>query len=312
MRVTRHCDVVVTLIGFSYIYKRCCRRWKILTLARIRAFNAVLETGGAASAARQLGISQPTVTQAIKDLERGAGLKLFERRGRDLVPTSVCADLHRLTRSISTAHLDAERLLFAHAKLGAGELRVGLGNAMPGMTLIREFKQRFPGINLEVELGDWRQIIEAVADSRVDVGVLPNVPEDGRFIRRICLKQYVVALVPEDWPIGEQGIVDCQALSAYPMIFRSKGSSTQGVVDRAFRQAGVKPIPSLVLDTREGMYEAVANGLGIGFMWHKGTSRTDRTRQIRVSELLRTYPEHIFHLANNDNALVRAFSSITL
>jgi len=106
--------------------------------------------------------------------------------------------------------------------------------------------------------------------------------------------------------------VNCQALSAYPMIFRSKGSSTQGVVDRVFRHAGVKPIPLLVLDTRDGVYEAVANGLGIGFMWHNGTSRTDRTRKIRVSELLRTHPEHIVHLADNDNALVHAFSSITL
>ena len=96
------------------------------------------------------------------------------------------------------------------------------------------------------------------------------------------------------------------------MIFRSKGSSTQGVVDRVFRRAGVKPIPLLVLDTRNGVYEAVANGLGIGFMWRNGTSRTDRARKIRVLELLRTHLEHIFHLADNDNALVHAFSSITL
>ena len=45
-------------------------------------------------------------------------------------------------------------------------------------------------------------------------------------------------------------------------IGRTKGSSTQRVVDRAFRTAGFEPAPLLTLDTRDAVYEAVVNGLG--------------------------------------------------
>ncbi|MEL6218126.1 MAG: LysR family transcriptional regulator, partial [Pseudomonadota bacterium] len=130
-----------------------------LTLARIRALNAVIETGGVSSAAKHLSISQPAVTQAIRDIERDTGVTLFVRRGRDLVPTALAADLFRLTVEIERTSAEADRLLQQHGNLGQSELRVGLGNSMPGMALIGAFRERFPGIRISVEQGSWSQII---------------------------------------------------------------------------------------------------------------------------------------------------------
>jgi hypothetical protein len=79
------------------------------------------------------------------------------------------------------------------------------------------------------------------------------------------------------------------------------------VVDRAFRAAGVKPKPEIVLDTRDGVFEAVANELGVGFTWEYGSSRADKIVRIPVPEMATQTPEHIFCLAGKRYKLVDLF-----
>lgn len=284
----------------------------LLTSARVRAFNAVLETGSFSAAAKKLGLSQPAITQSVREIERAANVTLFERRGRALAPTALCADLYRLTAESERCDIEALRLLKQHANLETGTFHIGLGNSMPGMALIREFRRRFPGVQVQVELGSWAKIIAAVVEQRVDVGVLPNVPDDGRFVRKVCLKQDVVAIIAEDAPLSQSSQTSCAELMRHPLIFRTTTSSTQRVVDKGFRNGGFAPRPTMVLDTRDGVYEAAANGLGVAFMWEFGSSREDGIRKLRVIDFEQGHPEHIFHLAGRASPLIAAFEAIQL
>lgn len=283
-----------------------------LSVARIRALNAVIETGGFSAAAKRLGLSQPAITQAVREIEREAGVTLFDRRGRDLAPTAICAELYRITSEMQRYETEAERLLQRHASHASGEFRVGLGNAMPGMALIREFRRRVPGVQVQVELGSWTKIMEAVVEQRVDVGVLPNVPDDGRFNRSVCLRQDVVALVSESSPLAQNTQVSCEELMRHPLIFRTSLSSTQRVVNAGFKSAGLSPVPAMVLDTRDGVFEAAVNGLGVGFTWEFGSSWRENVRRLRVIEFEPGHPEHLFHLTGRGDGLVSAFMSIQI
>ncbi len=283
-----------------------------LTSARVRAFNAVLETGSFSAAAKKLGLSQPAITQSVRDIEREANVTLFERSGRTIAPTALSTELYRLTAESERCETEASRLLKQHANLETGTFQIGLGNSMPGMALIREFRRRFPGVQVKVELGSWVKIIAAVVEQRVDLGVLPNVPDDGRFARKVCVKQDVVAIVAEDSSLAQLAKTSCVELMRHPLIFRTATSSTQKVVDRGFHAAGLSPRPTMVLDTRDGVHEAVANGLGIGFMWELGSSRKDGIRKLRVVDFEQSHPEHVFHLAARSNPLIAAFKAIQL
>src|SRR5262249_58182454 len=77
--------------------------------------------------------------------------------------------------------------------------------------------------------------------------------------------------------------------------------------DRASRAAGFKPGAAITVDTRDGVFEAVANGLGVGFMWEHGSSRTDRIVKVRVAEMAAELPEHIFCLVAKKDRLVELF-----
>lgn len=278
-----------------------------LTSSRVRAVNAVFESGNFSAAARRLGVSQPSIAQLVRDLEAEFDVRLFERHGHNLVATSLCRQLYAATNRIQAMEADAVAILEQREELAGGELRVGLGNAMPGMALISAFKALYPRIQICVEIGNWSDIMAAVIDRRVDVAVLPEVPQDRRFRCEVCLNQRVVAICHPGHPLSQVGTVSIADLTQYPLVFRTRNSSTQRVVDKAFRTAGLQLDPAIVVNTREGMLEAVANQLGVGFIWEHGSSRVDRIAKVVVSEMDVEVPEYIFSLFGAKGKLVELF-----
>jgi DNA-binding transcriptional LysR family regulator len=278
-----------------------------LTWSRLRAFSAVVEEGSFSAAARKLGLSQPAVSQAIQDLERAFHVRLFERRGGVLVPSDLALDLAPVAEEMARLEDRAVRLLRRRETLAAGTLWIGLGNSMPGIAIIGAFQRNVPSVKVEVEFGNFSAIIDAVLENRVDVGLLPNLPKDSRFVRRTCLVQDVVAVVPTGYRLAGGEPVSLTDLISERLIFRSEGSSTQRVVNRAFRTAGLAPEPTMVLETRDGVCEAVANGLGIGFIWRHGTNRRDGIHRVAIREIDETYEEVLFHRADSDHELAALF-----
>ena len=268
--------------------------------------NAVFEAGNFSAAARRLGVSQPSVAQLVRELEAEFDVRLFDRHGHSLVATPLCCQLYAATNRIQAMEADAVAILEQREELAGGELRVGLGNAMPGMALISSFKGLYPRIQIRVEIGNWSDIVAAVIDRRVDVAVLPEVPQDRRFRSEVCLSQRVVAICHPGHPLN-RGQASIAELMQYPLVFRTGSSSTQRVVDRAFRATGLRPEPAILVNTREGMLEAVANQLGIGFIWEHGSSRVDRIARIVVSEMDVELPEYIFSLFGAKGKLVELF-----
>ena len=207
-----------------------------LTSSRIRAVNAVFDAGSFSRAARRLGMSQPAVTQQVRGLENHFGVTLFERRGSKLMPTALCREFVAVTTQLHGIEAQALAVLRQNDALKGGELRIGLGNAMPGMALISAFHRLYPNIQIAVEMGNWASIIDAVVDQRVDVGVLPDVPSDSRFHREVCVRQGVVAIVHPNHPLARVKRISCADLAKHRLVFRTKQSSTQRVVDRASRR----------------------------------------------------------------------------
>ena len=281
-----------------------------LTLARIRAINAVAQTGSYAAAARQLGVSQPTVSQHIREAEALYSVRLFMRRGGALHPTPLCTQLCDIAERMAESEREAERIMTRHATLKDGRITIGLGNSMPGMAVIALFRQRHPGVGIAVETGSHERIIKAVLSRSVDVGVLPDIPRDGRFRAQALVSQEVVAMLHASHPLASRKQLTCAELMRQPLIFRARGSSTQRVVDRAFAQAGLTPKPLLVLDARDAAYEAVANNIGIGFIWRHGTGRHDAVKRVPVAEMNTRYNEVAFALAGETSVVTDAFLAV--
>jgi len=280
---------------------------RTLTPARLRAVLTVAEEGSFSAAGRHLGISHTAVSQQIREMEAAHGIRLFDRINGALRATPVCRELVEIGQRILSAELDAARVLDRRDSQGKPRLRLGLGNSMPGIAIAGRLLATRPELSISIETGSHQDILSAVLRRDVEVAVLPDLPPDPRFRRVPVLTQEVVAIVALAGSWQGQASVTLAELAESPLVFRLRGSSTQKVVDRAFRRVGLAPEPRLTADTRDAVYEAVAAGIGTGFMWRHGTQRTDMVRRLPISDLSVSSQEVAFALADERNQVVDLF-----
>lgn len=282
-----------------------------LSTIRLNAVRAVAEAGSYSGAARHLGVTQPNISGQVRALEAQFGVCLFVREAGQLLPTPLCLKLCDLAERAAEVQGEAERLLLSRSSLCEGRIAIGLGNAMPGMAVIAAFHRACPGVTLDVETGSHQKIIRAVCNHECDIGLLPDLPKDPRFRRALLAHSEVIAITPANHPLASKTNVTARQLSAEPLIFRAAGSSTQRAVEKMFAQAGLTPKPFLTLDARDGLYEAVVNGLGVGFLWRDSTSRTDGVARLPIVEMRGiTSHETVFSLKETQNPIVGAFFGI--
>lgn len=282
-----------------------------LSSTRLNAVRAVAEAGTYAGAARLLNVTQPNVSGQVRALEAQFGVRLFLRDAGRLQPTDLCLRLCDTAERMAEAQNEAERLLLSRSSLREGKITIGLGNAMPGMAVIAAFHRAYPDVTLEVETGSHQKIVRSVLTYHCDVGVLPNIPKDPRFRCENLSVAQVVAIVPTSHPLAHAAEVTVDQLSHERLIFRAFGSSTQRALERMLKSADLMPKPFLTLDARDGLYEAVVNGLGIGFMWRTGTSRTDGVVQLPIVEMQNFIThESLFSLTETKGRIIEAFFDI--
>lgn len=281
-----------------------------LSLPALQALRSVAETGSYAAAARLLGLTSPAVSQHVRGLEKTYSIRLFTRANGQLVPTPLCQKVCDGADRMLLEHAALERVLRHHGSLTHGELSVGLGNAMPGMALVAAFNTHYPEVPLRIASGSFQTIIRAVLDHSVDVGVLPNIPKDPRFRRKVLLANEVVAIAHPESALAERGATTAPALMGERLIFRAEGSSTQRMVDRYFRDHGLSPTAYLTLDSRDGVYEAVANGMGVGFVWKTSSGRKDDVAPVSLSGGTTKSEEVVFAPVDRDLQTLDAFFNL--
>lgn len=281
-----------------------------LSIPALQALRSVAETGSFAAAARQLGLTAPGVSQHVHSLEKTYGVQLFTRSNGALLATPLCERVCDSADRMLLEQKSLERMLSHHGSLKNGKLSIGLGNAMPGMALVAAFKMNFPSVSLNVTTGSFQKIMRAVLDHSVDVGILPNVMKDNRFRRQVLLVNHVVAIAHPQNPLAWRSKATAKELMDERLIFRADGSSTQKVVDMYFRDHGLIPSAYLTLDTRDGVYEAVANGMGVGFAWKTSTGRGDDVAQITLIGGSKTSEEVVFAPTERNMQTLDAFFNL--
>ena len=179
-----------------------------LTSSRIRAINAVFEAGSFSQAARRLGISQPAVTQQVRSLEADFGVSLFERRGNDLVPTTVCREFVAVTSQMHGLESQALAVLRQNDALKDGDLRIGIGNSMPGMALISAF-HRF--IRISRSLSRWATGHPSSMPSSISGSMsasFPTCPVTAGFVgKSVCVRALSRSCIRVTrWPAPESSL----------------------------------------------------------------------------------------------------------
>jgi aminoethylphosphonate catabolism LysR family transcriptional regulator len=234
-----------------------------MRLAHLRSFLAVATHGGFTAGARALHVSQPTVTAQVRALEASYGIELFLRRGRGVALTTTGEALLRIAQRIFEQEAEALTLLRNTGDLRTGHLRVGAVGPYHVMAMLAAFRQRHPGIELAITIGNSEQAVQGLLERRADVAVLAQYAPDTRLHFVPFRSHRVVMFVRTDHRFAAKRAIRLADLAGEPLIVRERGSTTRKALDVALRAAGVVPRVAMEIGSREAVREAVIRGLGI-------------------------------------------------
>ena len=255
-----------------------------MNLFQLRAFDAVAREGSFTRAAARLFISQPAVTGHIKTLEEHYQITLLRRTARRVELTQEGIKLAAITRAMFGLVDEAQVLLEAHRQLLTGRLEVAADGPHQVMPMLASLRARYPGITVNLRLGNAQETLAALLSEHVDVAVLTEIePRKGLTLRPLN-ESRICALVPASHPwLDLADGIGIEQLDQVIMVLREPTSLTRRTFDAACGLAGVTPRVLLELDSREAVTEAVAAQLGVGVVSSVEVSHDPRVRTVPIN-----------------------------
>jgi DNA-binding transcriptional LysR family regulator len=152
-------------------------------LRLIRVFLAIAHRKNITQAAVDLGVSQPSVSRSVRELERQTRATLLERTPSGVRLTEAGQTLLVHARNIFAEARAADEALEALAGLTQGTLRVGGSPTIATYLLpplLQTFHDRYPGVELRLTSAPSRTIARLLAEREIDVALVETRVEDPR------------------------------------------------------------------------------------------------------------------------------------
>ncbi|HGY5133537.1 MAG: DNA-binding transcriptional regulator YeiE [Citrobacter sp.] len=232
-----------------------------ITLRQLEVFAEVLKSGSTTQASVMLALSQSAVSAALTDLEGQLGVQLFDRVGKRLVVNEHGRLLYPRALALLEQTTEIEQLF----RKDNGAIRVyassTIGNyILPAM--IARYRQDFPDLPLELSVGNSQDVINAVLDFRVDIGLIEGPCHSTEIISEPWLEDELVVFSAPSSPLTK-GPVTLEQLAASPWILRERGSGTRELVDYLLLSHLPRFQMAMELGNSEAIKHAVRHGLGI-------------------------------------------------
>ncbi|GAA2823603.1 LysR family transcriptional regulator [Crossiella cryophila] len=234
-------------------------------------FLAVVDHGGVHRAAAALYLAQPSLSQAIRALERDLGQDLFHRVGRRLVLTNAGHALVEPARQVVRGLDTARASVASTAGLAVGRVEIA---AMPSQAvqplshLITEFTTRHPGLSVTIRAAFTApEVIESVRTGVTELGLLgaTELPAAAD-IRLIPLgRQRFVLIAPANGPFHPDQVVHPEDLAGHRIVVGQPGTGMRRLVEQ-IRAGGVDLHQVVETEHREAILPLVLSGVGLAVL----------------------------------------------
>jgi aminoethylphosphonate catabolism LysR family transcriptional regulator len=279
-----------------------------MTPTQLRAFHLVAESGSFSAAARASGLSQPNLSSQVTSLEQTYGVRLFDRRGRSVLPTETGRQLHGITTRLFAVQDEARALLAGEQALTRGHLRIAADSAHHVVPIMAALRDRAEGLTFALSIDNSAVVLERLLRHEADVAVMAKSISDPRLHAVRLRTDRVVLFVPTRHPLARRGRATLSSLAGQSLVLRERGSITREVIEQAMAAADIRPDAIVEVQTREGVREAVAAGFGIGAVFASELGEDRRFRRILVTDTDLNVAEYAVCLQERRRvALVRAF-----
>jgi LysR family cyn operon transcriptional activator len=232
-----------------------------LEIRHLRYFLAVAEAGSFSRAADRLGISQPSVSQQMRDLEAGLRVSLFQRRGKRILLTSTGLIFQEHARALLRELENFLQEVSNEPGRLRGTLHLGVVpvlNVPLVPELIGMFAADHPGINLIVEEVSSTEIETALEEGRMNVGLVfltrhsPNLRYE-----RLCTDEFAL-IVSESHPWSKRHVIPLSELHQQRLLQLPDSFVMRRMIDDVFRNHQIRPRTVAEINAIETLLRSLA------------------------------------------------------
>ena len=242
----------------------------MVNLDLYRVFYTVAKCGSLTRAAEELYISQPAVSQSVKQLENQLGVSLFNRthRGMELSAQGGKLIFDEVERALGLLNEAENRI--AQTKMSAtGTIRIGASDTIFEYFLadkIVDFHERFPAVKIELMADFTPDTIEKLKADRCDIAFvnLPITVDPELELYGNCMRLNDIFIAGEKYKELANGKLSLAQLKKYPLILMDKNTVSRHAIDNFFHTVGIETSPSIEVGSWDLMKRLVLRGMGIG------------------------------------------------
>ncbi|KXH80658.1 LysR family transcriptional regulator [Sporosarcina sp. HYO08] len=231
-----------------------------------KVFCKVAVSNSFSEAAKDLYMTQPAVSQAIRQLEKELDTRLFKRSPKGVTLTNEGQLLFEYANSALNLLAAGEEKLLEFKNLTAGELKIGVGDTISRHFLLpylESFHNRYPNIKFTVANGTTAELLSIVKSGEIDIAVC-NLPVDDPSLEvRPCFIIHDTFVYGDKFKRILSRPLGVKELVKFPLIFLEKSSNSRQYVEEFLQSKGIQLSPEFELGSHDLVLEFAKSNLGI-------------------------------------------------
>lgn len=243
-----------------------------MNLKQLEAFVQVSESGSFSKAAKELFLTQPTISAHISTLEKELNVRLFIRNTKEVSLSDDGKDLYRYAKQITDLEKAIEERFYMDSDDGKHFITIA-ASTIPAQYLLPKvllcYRERYPKEQIKIMETDSSEVVTQVVDHMVDVGFTGTVLEK-KHCKYIPFYKDELAVITPDTPeyriLKEQNRDDIDWIKRKPLILREEGSGTRKEAEKQLKNAGISMEDLDIVASianQETIKKSVKQGMGI-------------------------------------------------
>ena len=243
-----------------------------MNLKQLEAFVQVSESGSFSKAAKELFLTQPTISAHISSLEKELNVRLFIRNTKEVSLSDDGKDLYRYAKQITDLEKAIEERFYMDSDDGKHVITIA-ASTIPAQYLLPKvlmcYRERYPKEQIKIMETDSSEVVTQVVDHMVDVGFTGTVLEK-KHCKYIPFYKDELAVITPDTPeyriLKEQNRDDIDWIKRKPLILREEGSGTRKEAEKQLKNAGISMETLDIVASianQETIKKSVKQGMGI-------------------------------------------------
>ena len=235
-----------------------------MTIRHLKIFTTVADEGSMSLAAKKLHITQPSVSQAVSELEKYYGIRLFERLSQKIYLTKEGELMLSFSRHILDSFEQMEGALGNAAN--RSNLTIGCSVSV-GTCLINDIidraEQKMPDCEINVVVANSSDIEQAVLTNEVDLGIVEGIVKSRELLITPVCEDELVLVCGKTHALAQRKKVTFDQLKEQNYISRESGSTERNQFEKIFEDHGLQLKKTFCSTNTEAIKNAVIKGRGI-------------------------------------------------